>query len=372
MPRIRKNYVCQDVSCTTRPYFNLPGETKGMYCATHATEGMVDVKHNKCEYPDCDARPRFNIPEETKGIYCVAHATEGMVNVEDKKCEHPNCNTRPGYNFPEMKRGRFCSDHALEGMVDVKHNKCEYPDCNVRPSFNILGETKGMYCVAHATEGMVDVVSKTCQDPDCLTQPHFNLPGEKIPIFCVLHKTEEMIDTRAKPCDSCGLRYRYLTKGLCVTCNPEAQKRALRKEQIVEILLRETFQELSFIRDKSSLDIKTCTGTYLRPDFVLTLDDRVIIVECDEHQHKSYTEQCEVTRMVNISMSFNGLPIFFIRYNPDGKCPKKQKQAALCQSIRDTLITEPTGILHAEYLFYDSDREHMFQTLIQRTGIDAY
>jgi hypothetical protein len=42
-----------------------------------------------------------------------------------------------------------------------------------------------------------------------------------------------------------------------------------------------------------------------------------IVLEVDENQHKSYACECEVIRMVQIYQDFGGIPILFIRFNPD-------------------------------------------------------
>jgi hypothetical protein len=54
-----------------------------------------------------------------------------------------------------------------------------------------------------------------------------------------------------------------------------------------------------------------------RPDRIYDFNDKIIIVECDEHQHTNYTQECEKIRMINICQSFGGLPVYFIRWNPD-------------------------------------------------------
>ena len=40
----------------------------------------------KCEYIGCKTIPTFNIDGETKGRFCKTHASSGMVNVKDKTC----------------------------------------------------------------------------------------------------------------------------------------------------------------------------------------------------------------------------------------------------------------------------------------------
>ena len=45
--------------------------------------------------------------------------------------------------------------------------------------------------------------------------------------------------------------------------------------------------------------------------------DKIVIIECDEHQHKKHDCACEQVRMINISQSFGAIPVYFIRWNPD-------------------------------------------------------
>ena len=47
-----------------------------------------------------------------------------------------------------------------------------------------------------------------------------------------------------------------------------------------------------------------------RPDRVFDFGNKIIILECDEDQHRYRICECEQTRMVNISQSFNHRPSF--------------------------------------------------------------
>ena len=60
---------------------------------------MIDVKSKKCNEKDCDTRPIFNYPDKTKGIFCVNHKLEGMINVKDKHCQYDNCSKIPHFIF---------------------------------------------------------------------------------------------------------------------------------------------------------------------------------------------------------------------------------------------------------------------------------
>jgi hypothetical protein len=55
-----------------------------------------------------------------------------------------------------------------------------------------------------------------------------------------------------------------------------------------------------------------------RPDLLLDLGEKIIIVEIDENKHDNYDCSCENKRLMEISQDLNHRPIVFIRFNPDG------------------------------------------------------
>jgi hypothetical protein len=69
--------------------------------------------------------------------------------------------------------------------------------------------------------------------------------------------------------------------------------------------------------------------------------------------------------MVNISQGYGGLPVYFIRWNPDPYAPgidtKKQESVEkrhkiVCTYLRDirrTIVTLPKGLLSVLYMFHD-------------------
>ena len=75
-------------------------------------------------------------------------------------------------------------------------------------------------------------------------------------------------------------------------------------------------------------------------------------MECDENGHKRYEKDCEIIRMNNIS-TIVGLPVKWIRYNPDNKSfTKKHKEAGLLNTVQRFLNHEFLDNLDVEYLFY--------------------
>ena len=55
-----------------------------------------------------------------------------------------------------------------------------------------------------------------------------------------------------------------------------------------------------------------------RPDFIIQSEcGFLIVLEVDEYQHDRYECACEQTRMLQIFQDAGGVPLVFIRYNPD-------------------------------------------------------
>ena len=77
-----KGNKCLNQNCKKRPYFNYEGETKGLFCYEHKSEGMIDVIHERCSFNGCSKRPVFNYEGKTKGLFCYEHKSEGMIDVK--------------------------------------------------------------------------------------------------------------------------------------------------------------------------------------------------------------------------------------------------------------------------------------------------
>ena len=108
-------------------------------------------------------------------------------------------------------------------------------------------------------------------------------------------------------------------------------------------------------------------GRY-RPDFIYmdNKEQRVVIVECDEHAHmdSSYPLRCELSRQAQIALSFGGRPVIFIRYNPDTittapyikAIPVRERRARLLKCLKWALAPGLPGRfdhhLVVLYLFY--------------------
>ena len=43
--------MCHHPGCKTRASYNINGESKGLYCATHKQDGMIDIKNKIARTP---------------------------------------------------------------------------------------------------------------------------------------------------------------------------------------------------------------------------------------------------------------------------------------------------------------------------------
>jgi hypothetical protein len=99
---------CKESTCIKEPTYNYPSEKTTAYCTTHKLEGMINVKHKKCEHIDDDGKkciliPTFGIKGE-KPKYCKTHSElyENMVVLGRNLCKHIDenniqCTTRAGF-----------------------------------------------------------------------------------------------------------------------------------------------------------------------------------------------------------------------------------------------------------------------------------
>ena len=322
---------CAHSGCKIIPYFNIPSETRGLFCDKHKQQGMVNVKDKRCAHDGCQIRPIFNFPTETRGLFCNKHKQQGMVNVTDKRCAHDGCQKRPSFNIPTETRGLYCSKHKQSGMIDVQSRRCAHDGCRRGPSFNISTETFRLFCDIHKQEGMTNVKIKKCAYDGCNKEPCFNAFGEKHGIFCTTHKQKGMIDVKSKRCIGgvnfeCPFHTTARTKyrNHCARCfrynfpnDPLTQKMKLRtheKELRVRNFINLHFD--GFTHDKP-LETSHCDCTHRRRiDHRKLVNGTLLAIETDENQHRSYDAMDEETRYNDLFMAYSGNWIY-IRFNPD-------------------------------------------------------
>jgi hypothetical protein len=386
------NISCEIDNCRIIPYYNFPGEKHGRFCTKHKKLNMIDVKNKKCEVDDCDIIPIYNFSTEKKGRFCAKHKEPTMINVKFKVCENNDCIMRPSYNFNGEKYPRFCSKHALPNMINVKHKICEATNCIIQSSYNFSGEKKGRFCIKHKEPNMIDITHIICKHNDCNTRASYGFLG-KSALYCAKHAQKSMISHPTKKCETpkckelgCyelnGSRFcddhkpngsnnlgiekctscyldDILVNGKCSTCDPDIIKlRKHAKENRVRDIL--TIAGFKFVHDKM-LEDSTCGEE--RPDFQIDCGTHFLYIEVDENQHQTYQCVCEQTRMINL-VEVRGMPVRFIRYNPDYYEPLPEQMYVTIEKREKKLIeyvkyamkhspVENGNLADALYLFYN-------------------
>jgi hypothetical protein len=406
-----KNKTCTEKGCKKIPCYNIEGEIRAFYCNEHKKDGMINIKDKTCIENGCKKIPNYNIEGETKALYCNEHKKDGMIDIKHKTCIEKGCKKRPSYNIEGETKALYCYDHKLINMINIKDKTCTEKGCKKRPSYNIEGETKALYCNKHKKEDMIDIKTKTCIEKGCKIQSNYGLPGTskthclkhmgdgmiknptkrcstkdckeyathgfKDPLFCENHAEKDHYNLCERKCtnQSCPYPERLdilNREGLCVTfCSlikrDQMMKTHIKKKEefIGNLLKTEIKQELSH-RDQ----IIDSSCSKVRPDFVFDCGTHFVIIEVDEHQHKSYSncgttleerQKMENKRMFMIFQSFGGPRVAFIRYNPDVfrandkvvTMGDQKRHKCLLQWVKHYLKNQPENPLEVKYLFYD-------------------
>ena len=342
-----KSKLCEHDKCTIRASFGFNGQRQ--FCGTHRLKEMSLIGLPTCL--KCSKQPTFNLPGQTKGLYCFEHKEESMEDVVNKKCETKHCEKRPSYNYPDQKRGVRCAAHAEEGMVDVRKTKCK--SCSAQAIFGKTETSRASVCETHFVEGYVHLMrAKQCSQ--CLADYEVIVDGVK---FCFDHCPNKDYEIAVKRiCRYCDMREEV--SHVCVSCS----RRQHIKEYAVVRHLRKTIEQ-PFVHDHMIAD-QECSRK--RPDVYFDLPDRVVIVEIDEHQHKTYDESCSCSRMCDIVSAIGGRPVVFVRYNIDSfkwkgrayRVHPSEKIDLLVNVVKDEIAREISGFaVKLMQLWYDDDLE---------------
>lgn len=306
---------------------------------------------------ECERYAVYNVVGG-KPVYCGEHRKEGMVNVMSRStCKEAGCMKSRAYG---MKGGKaeYCSEHRKEGMVRMGVRSCAIEGCNLQPSFGVM---RPEYCNTHKKDGMRNLQVKRCSEEGCDKQVAYDKEGNRLTV-CSKHNTNK---TKKPPkikrgCVSCGLQMKLNKEGNCEYCRPATFKavRLAKQNALMEYL--DARELVGSVTDKA-VEGGMCGKE--RPDRVFDFGDKIVILECDENQHKERERDCEVARMKNIGQMFGGTPVYFIRWNPDGyTCDKMQPEKVgmrhkrvgdLLLSITEGAVKLPTALVAAHYMYYD-------------------
>jgi hypothetical protein len=236
-------------------------------------------------------------------------------------------------------------------MIDIKNKKCEHIGCTTRSVYGIPGEGPSR-CSQHKQIGMIKRSKSKCKH--C---KNMALYGVQYPIHCEQHKEENDLNWVEVNCRSCHLLMVVDREGYCEYCHPES---------FVVCRLAKQTGLMNYLNniglEGTSTDVMIDGGICgrERPDRMYDFGDKIVILECDEHQHRDRACECEQTRMINIYHSMGGLPVYFIRWNPDDykneicdTITKRYKLVGdLIQKIKDGCKV-PNVRLAVLYMYYD-------------------
>jgi hypothetical protein len=311
---------CIEYNCTKHPVFNLPTETKAIYCNEHKKENMIDVKNKRCSEFNCTKHPVFNLPTETKAIYCNEHKKENMINIKHKKCQSYKCKETPLFGLPN-KRIQFCLKHKQQNMINlVLENKCCILECN--EEYNHVFELN-KYCNTHVPENSLITIKRLCK-------------------YCDIKEE---------------------TSYVCKDCRKIQNK----KEWSVVRYLRKTI-DTKFEYNSSKM-LQGCSKK--RPDIYFELNKHSIIVEIDENQHNTYEDSCECARINEIVNGIGGKSVIIIRYNPDTVKNKgiilninnADRIDLLVKTIKEELIKEYNSFIVKIIQIFYNDNYDKYQNI---------
>ena len=255
-------------------------------------------------------------------------------------------------------------------MVDIKHPKCI--TCNkISASYGMPG-LPATRCVTHKAENMISKPRSICNMEKC-KQPA--IYGVRRPIHCAAHKTKDDINLTETRCENCGLLDVCL-EGLCInTCSTseritfEMKHRKKVKELRILAMLKCEYGDPHEYNVRVS---SKCGGKNSEEkEFGYDFGTHKMYIEVDENQHKSYCELGEINRMKNIYMDDGGIPVIFLRYNPDnyqlnGKkqnTPQTKRENELLKWVKyyQNVDNIQDNDLSVHYLYYsdgDNDKLH--------------
>ena len=311
---------------------------------------MIDIKSKRCIHNNCMKIPNFNIPTETKALYCFEHKLENMIDIKHKRCIHDNCMKRPNFNIPTETKALYCFEHKLENMIDIKSKKCQFEKCLETPLFG-LPNKRIQYCLEHKIKNMINLVLENkCNILECHNEYNFIINNIK---YCKQHNPDENILNIVKRlCKYCDIKEEC--DFICKDCKKIQNK----KEWGIVRHLRKSIDTI--FEYNSSKMLQGCSKK--RPDIYFERNKHSIIVEIDEHQHNSYEDSCECARINEIVNGIGGKSVIIIRYNPDiVKNKGKQiniKQCAridlLVKTIKEELVKEyDTFIVKIIQIYYN-------------------
>ena len=158
----------------------------------------------------------------------------------------------------------------------------------------------------------------------------------------------------------------------------EGQKRMKKQENHLENKLKKwgfSVDSQTTINAKRGDCLTDTNRYYSRLDYhIINCTSAILLIECDEYQHFWYELSCEFSRMSDVRASLltagYELPIYWIRYNPNGnyhigseqvKITREKREIALKAKIEELCSPNfvPDNQENIHYMFYDLMSEEL-------------
>lgn len=384
--------TCEHPNCKNQASFGLI-KNRPIYCGNHKGD-MEDVKNPKCSYPGCKVSALFGSKNTDKKKFCKSHRPE---DYEDFSSNHKcGCGIRANYGYLDCKPVT-CGSCKVEGMIRLTIKRCSETDpllgqCAEKATRGYTIDNIPLKCAKHNDKNMTYVLFKKCKQDNCkqkathgplfqnklhceshkqnneykhnhiicakCNEPAYYGPVKSLPTHCGNHKDKTHINHVEDVCSLCkGLYTKEPNQIDCYECrmfkNPKVRHQ--KELEVKAILIKE-----GIVLEQHDKRIKDGCSKY-RPDFLIDCGTFKLIVECDEDQHRNHPKECERARMLQIFQDV-GIPVQFIRYNPDsyknavGKSvPESNNRVkVLIQQVREVMSWETAPYLVGViYICYD-------------------
>ena len=355
----KKIYKCKYADC-------------GLYYSSYShLEFHVRVHHTGekpfgCDYKDCECKfAKYNHLEKHKQKHSYEKLTVYDIFGETEithECKYATC----GLKFSRYDR---LKSHVRRFHTGETPFACCYKDCESK--FATHSELI-YHNLKHTGKKRYIEKKYKCDHENC--EAKFAAPS--------LLEKHKRTHTGERPfaCDICGSRF-----------SQDSNLGIHRKTHTISGQIRRKTQENNLTKKLKewgfSVDVETTInakrGTclndtnryYSRLDYhVINCTNAILLIECDEDQHSWYELSCEFSRMSDVRASLvtagYELPIYWIRYNPNGKYHIGSKQVKLDRPKREIALKAkleelcspdfvPDKQVNIHYMFYDLMSEEL-------------
>ena len=296
---------CKYKGCDIQPWYGGPVDKTRTYCKVHVEEvfkpdQIIDF-HKKCV--KCgEGRVRYR-KEGGSYDYCTNCKEEGMESCE-KKCIEEGCTVQANYG----KKGGKVIHCAVHSTLD---EYCLYYLCQTCNKIANYGYEKRTHCAECKKADMHCITAGKCSIDECYNHGLFGT-DDILERFCSIHKSDEMYDMHHKRCNVLECNAQAYKGDECSLHSGRNTKIKNKENELTTALIN------AGVEFKRGLAIES--GQFGLPknyqiDFRIYGSKRVLILECDESQHRADAYENDNLRMYCIANQYKH--VTFIRFNPD-------------------------------------------------------